>query len=138
MTRPEEEREKWLAGCSNENYEMKLKKAWALIRINKIPKERRILRNKWLFKLKRDDTYRSRLVTMGFSQAFGVDFTDSFAPVVGDVTVRVLLVLKNNLWVRDQNGRRRASFPIWYSRQRNITWEFPKVWRAHKELASNY
>ena len=59
-----------------------------------LPQGRRLLKCKWVFKLKRDGTYRSRLVAMGFIQIPGVDFTDSFAPVVSDVTLRILLILK--------------------------------------------
>ena len=46
---------------------------------------------KWVFKIKRDGTYRARLVALGYSQVPGVDFTDNFAPVVNDVTFRIVL-----------------------------------------------
>mmetsp|Transcript_14597 Transcript_14597/g.22275 ORF Transcript_14597/g.22275 Transcript_14597/m.22275 type:complete len:143 (-) Transcript_14597:199-627(-) len=52
-----------------------------------------VIRSKWVFKLKRDGTYCLRCVAMGFTQVPGVNFTDSFAPVVYDVTVRILLIL---------------------------------------------
>ena len=41
--------------------------------------------------IKRDGTYRARLVALGYSQVPGLDFTDNFAPVVNDVTFRVAL-----------------------------------------------
>ena len=47
--------------------------------------------SKWVFKIKRDGTYRARLVALGYSQVPGVDFTDNFAPVVNDVTIRIAL-----------------------------------------------
>ena len=46
---------------------------------------------KWVFKIKIDGTYRARLVALGYSQVPGVDFTDNFAPVVNDVTFRIVL-----------------------------------------------
>ena len=47
--------------------------------------------NKWVFKIKRDGTYRARLVALGYSQIPGVDYTDNFAPVAHDVSLRIAL-----------------------------------------------
>ena len=57
----------------------------------RIPSNRRLTGNKWVFKIKRDDTYRARLVALGYSQIPGVDYTDNFAPVAHDVSFRVAL-----------------------------------------------
>ena len=50
--------------------------------------------SKWVFKLKRDGKYRSRLVALGYGQIPGVDFTDNYSPVVSDIAVRILLILQ--------------------------------------------
>ena len=57
----------------------------------KIPENRRLIGNKWLFKIKRDGTYRARLVALGYSQIPGVDYTGNFAPVAHDVSFRIAL-----------------------------------------------
>ena len=57
----------------------------------KIPSNRRHIGNKWVFKIKRDGTYRARLVALGYSQIPGVDYTDNFAPVAHDVSFRIAL-----------------------------------------------
>ena len=44
-----------------------------------------------MFKIKRDGTYRARLVALGYSQIPGVDYTDNFAPVAHDVSFRIAL-----------------------------------------------
>ena len=44
-----------------------------------------------MFKIKRDGTYRARLVVLGYSQIPGVDCTDNFAPVAQDVSFRIAL-----------------------------------------------
>ena len=52
---------------------------------------RRLIGNKWVFKIKRDGTYRARLVALGYSHIPGVDYTDNFAPVAHDVSFRIAL-----------------------------------------------
>ena len=60
----------------------------------KIPENRRLIGNKWVFKIKRDGTYRARLAALGYSQIPRVDYTDNFAPVAHDVSFRIALARK--------------------------------------------
>ena len=64
---------------------------WRKTDRKKIPNNRRLIGNKWVFKIKRDGTYRARLVALGYSQIPGVDYTDNFAPVAHDVSFRIAL-----------------------------------------------
>ena len=57
----------------------------------KIPSNRRLIGNKWEFKIKRDGTYRARLVALGYSRFPGVDYTDNFAPAAHDVSFSIAL-----------------------------------------------
>ena len=57
----------------------------------KIPENRRLIGNKWVFKIERDGSYRARLVALGYSQIPGIDYTDNFAPVAHDVSFRIAL-----------------------------------------------
>ena len=58
---------------------------------------RKVLKNKWMFKLKMDGDkqvkYKARLVVKGFSQKKGVDFDEIFSPVVKMSSIRVILGL---------------------------------------------
>ena len=44
--------------------------------------------------MKRNGIFRPRLVACGYSQIPGVDFTESYAPVIHNVTWRILLIVK--------------------------------------------
>ena len=64
---------------------------WRMTDRKKIPNNRSLIGNKWVFKIKRDGTYRARLVALGYSRIPGVDYTDNFAPVAHDVSFRIAL-----------------------------------------------
>ena len=46
-----------------------------------------------MFKKKSNGIYRARLVACGYSQIEGIDYTESFNPVVNDVTWKILIIL---------------------------------------------
>ena len=81
------------------------REVWRKIDRKKILNNRRLIGNKWVFKIKRDGNYRARLVTLGYSQIPGVDYTDNFAPVSHDVSFRIalatMMVGKLDSWVMD-------------------------------------
>jgi hypothetical protein len=62
------------------------------------PKGVNIVSNKWVFKVKRlpngrIDRYKVRLVARGFSQQYGIDYYEIFAPVVRIESLRILLAI---------------------------------------------
>ena len=87
----ESERDNWRAAIRKEKRSMTNREVWRKTDRAKIPKNRRLIGNKWVFKIERDGTYRARLVELGYSQIPGVDYTDNFAPVAHDVSFRIAL-----------------------------------------------
>ena len=74
----EKERNNWRTAIRKEMRSMMDREVWRKTERKKIPSDRRLIGNKWVFKIKRDGTYRARLVAFGHSQIPVIDYTDNF------------------------------------------------------------
>ena len=94
MRRPEEEeRKKWLEGCTKEILNFNKREVYEVISLEEVPEGRKLIGSKWVFKLKRNGTYRSRLVALGYSQVPFIDFTDCYSPTVSESTMRICIMV---------------------------------------------
>ncbi|KAG8472328.1 hypothetical protein CXB51_035360 [Gossypium anomalum] len=89
-----EDSEKWMFAMQEEMESLHKNRTWDLV---KLPKGKKAVRCKWVFKKKEwtprveEPRYKARLIAKGYSQIPGVDFTDVFSPVVKHSSIRALL-----------------------------------------------
>ena len=95
--------EEWKAAADDEYRALMKNKTWDLVYR---PKDRRVLSNKWVFRIKYRndgsiDRFKGRPVVRGFEQVHGLDYDETFAPVVRFGTIRTLLAfaIQNDLLI---------------------------------------
>lgn len=83
----------WKAAMDSEYLALMKNKTWHLVP----PKKGiNIIDCKWVYKVKRKpdgslDRYKARLVAKGFKQRYGIDYEDTFSPIVKATTIRIIL-----------------------------------------------
>src|SRR5882762_9274941 len=82
--------DEWHSACQYELDMMSAMGTWDLV---DLPPDRKVVRNKWVFKHKADGRYRARLVAKGFTQTHGVDYDETFSPVTRFESLHLLLAL---------------------------------------------
>ncbi|RYC76689.1 hypothetical protein BFJ63_vAg20434, partial [Fusarium oxysporum f. sp. narcissi] len=87
--------ENWLEGMTAEMDSIKGNGVYTLA---KLPPDRKALRGKWVFKLKRGANgeilrFKARYVVRGFEQQEGVDYNETFASVVKPMTYKAIFAI---------------------------------------------
>lgn len=85
----------WIIAMDDEMRSHQTNDTWIL---KELPKGRSSIKCKWVFKEKKDTEgrttrYKARLVAKGFAQKYGVDYTETFSPVVRYTSIRVLMAI---------------------------------------------
>lgn len=77
----------WLKALEDEKNSLECNETWEEIDAIKV-KNQKPLRGKWVFKIKQDGTYKARLVVRGFEQKAGIDYDETFSPVMNASAIR--------------------------------------------------
>jgi hypothetical protein len=89
------EKVKWINAMDKEMESLRKNDVWELV---ELPKDRKAIGSKWVFKLKTDsngsvERHKARLVAQGFSQKHGQDYDETFSPVVRFESLRTVIAL---------------------------------------------
>jgi hypothetical protein len=93
------EKEMWRKAIMNEIQNFMKRKVWMKVNRNNVVEKlkRKPITTKWVFKKKieadKSIRYKARCVARGFQQIPGVDFTEYFAPVAADTSIRVTIAI---------------------------------------------
>ena len=90
---------KWKTAMDTEITQLTKRGTYKLV---DLPPDRQAIASKWVYRIKRDHIgeitkHKARLVAKGCSQIPGIDFVETFAPVMRLETFRLLIVLATNL-----------------------------------------
>ncbi len=91
-----DDRDCWIKAVQAELDSLKANRTWSAPM--DLPKGRKALPTKWVFKIKRDANgatvkYKARFTPKGFRQRHGEDYNETFAPVMKYATFRILMAL---------------------------------------------
>src|ERR1700733_10154909 len=87
--------ELWQQAAEEEINSLIANKTWDIV---PLPKDRKAIGSRWVFKVKRNadgsiERYKARVVAKGFSQRPGVDYMEVFAPTFRMASIRTIIAL---------------------------------------------
>lgn len=103
-----ESHEFWIEAMQEELQSLEENHTWDLVTL---PEGRKSVQNRWVYKIKTKsdgtiDRFKARLVAKGYSQKYGIDYKETFSPVVRWDTIRTMISFAAN------KGLKMAKFDV--------------------------
>ena len=103
----------WITAMQEELHQFERNKVWHLV---PRPKDRTIIRTKWVFRNKLDEQEivtrnKARLVVQGYNQEEGIDYEETFAPVVRIEGFRILIAFAAHMEFKLCQMNVKSAFP---------------------------
>jgi len=94
------DKKEWLTSVKEELDNMKKHKVYSIV--DKVSSGSNIISSRWVFKYKRDSNgkvikRRARLIAKGYTQEYGIDYKETFAPTLKQDTIRIITVIAVNM-----------------------------------------
>lgn len=92
-------KDKWINTMEEEMEYMRISQVWKLVGL---PKGRKAIGTKWVFKIKHKivgtvERYKAQLVTKRYTQQEGIDYDETFSPIVWFTSTRLILLIVASL-----------------------------------------
>lgn len=84
------EAKKWITAMNEEMLALMTNGTWS---IKELPENRKAIGCRWVFTIKDDGRLKARLVAQGYSQQEGIDYIETFAPVIRSESIKLLFAL---------------------------------------------
>jgi hypothetical protein len=85
-----EDQGSWMSAMKDEIKSLHERKVWKLVDLHK---GRQPVKGRWVYVVKPDGRKKARFVAKGFTQIFGIDYEETFAPVTRFEIFRIFMAL---------------------------------------------
>ena len=90
------DKEQWMEAVNEELKNMEKLNVFQIV--NSVPEGSNVISSRWVFKYKRDSNgniikRKARLVAKGYTQQYGIDFKETFAPTLKQDTIRIITAI---------------------------------------------